>query len=85
MNGSLLCNCALVNRFFGRRVSIISSLGRRIVKPLGLNPHPFLVSTNCLVLTDTIGEALPAISVVFAFYRLRILLRNVLARRSPIY
>ena len=67
MNGSLLYNYILVNRFFRRKVSIISSLNRRTVKLLGLNLHPLLISTNCLVLTDTIDEVLSAISIVLHF------------------
>ena len=58
MNGSLLYNYILVNRFFRRRVGIISSLNRHIVELLGLNLYPLFVFINCLVLIDIIDNTL---------------------------
>ena len=81
MNGSLLYNYALVNRFFRQRVSIINSSGRRTVELLGLNLYLLLISANCLVLTNIIDKVLSTISTVFIFYHLQILLYSMLTRK----
>jgi len=57
---------------------MISFLGRRTAKPLGLNLYLLLVSTNYLILTDAIDEVLLTISAVFISCRLWILLYSAL-------
>ena len=66
MNGNLLYNYILVNRFFRYRISIISFLGKYTIKLLVLNLRLLFISINCLVLTNTIDKALLVISVVLS-------------------